>query len=194
MIYNTCEIAGAVLNITLIWYGLKVACSLITYQTPTPMYHLIPYTHPSPPSIPHLSPPHLLLHLQTPLLHLPPNLLLTLNRTLASPQSNEPPNLPPLCLQRQPLSPGYRTRIVFAVDTRAALVVEVRQLIQLLRSEQPEIEERRREVGTDVAGGDADERHEREGHLLDFALESRIRRARREDGCWRHDFRLCCVL
>lgn len=54
---------------------------------------------------------------------------------------------------------------------RLALVVEVGQLVELVRSEQPEVQERAGEAGVHLARRELDQGGEWQGHLLDLGVE-----------------------
>lgn len=119
-----------------------------SHPHPHPHLHPIPSSpanaNSTPPPLPPI--PRLLLR---PPLPLPNNLLLNLldapHRTLTAPQANEAAQPPALVLQTGPRVPVHRTRIVARIGPRRALVVEVRQFIQLRASQQPEVQQRRGE-------------------------------------------------
>lgn len=68
------------------------------------------------------------------------------------------------------------------VGARRALVVEVRELVELVAGQEPEVQQCRGEGGVGGARGQGDEGRERGGHLLDFALQGCVVPAGGEGG------------
>lgn len=60
------------------------------------------------------------------------------------------------------------------VDAWRSLVIKVCQLVALFRSQEPEAQKRGWEDGVYLSGGKTNERSQRESHLLDFGIESRV--------------------
>lgn len=124
----------------------------------------------------HLPPPHVLLLGDPRLPSLLGNLLLRLepDRRLAAPQADEPPHLAALVLQRQLRRPVDGAGVVGGEVGRGALVVEVRELLELLVGEEPELEDGAGEGRVDAARGDLDQRGQVEGHLVELVAELRV--------------------
>ena len=107
-------------------------------------------------------------------LHILSDHVLSLDGAFTSPQANETADFPSLLLHRQVPFPSDRAWVVRTPDARCALMIEVCELIELVRREKPEIEQRAWETGMGFSRGKTDERCERHCHLFDLGGESRI--------------------
>lgn len=72
------------------------------------------------------------------------------DRRLAAAQADEAADAAALLLQRHVRRPQDRARVLERPAARRALVVEVRQLLQLRVRQQPEVEQRQRERRVDL--------------------------------------------
>lgn len=108
----------------------------------------------------HFPPPHVLLLGHVARTSLFCNLLLSLepNRRLAAPKTDEAPNLATLVLDGEAGIPDDGARILTRQLRRRTLVVEMRELLELVVGKQPELQDCLRKGWVDVAGCDLHER------------------------------------
>lgn len=122
-----------------------------------------------------LSPPHLLLSQPRPP-GLVEYLLLRLeqNGRVASPETDKLAHLAALLLKGQLGAPGDGAGVLVRPGVGGPLVVKVRQGLELVVGEEPELEDRRGEGRVDGPRGELDEGCQGELHLRQLALEARV--------------------